>query len=97
MFSDLGKVTMSPPYLCPFLDLRHASSVRPHRSTRGLDGYLNRWGGEGPVLCNYNSIHKMEPDSFTVFTNILKRWSRKTAVEKHVARRFLFEKKQVVH
>lgn len=25
------------------------------------------------MLCNYNSIHKMEPESFTVFMNILRR------------------------
>lgn len=35
--------------------------------------FLESWGGNGPVLCNYNSIHKMEPESFTVFMNIIKR------------------------
>ncbi|CAM9809280.1 unnamed protein product, partial [Ectocarpus fasciculatus] len=42
--------------------------------SRGLDGFLDPWGGRGPVLCNYNSIHKMEPESFTVFMNIIKRF-----------------------
>eukprot|EP00752_Nemacystus_decipiens_P009479 g8475.t1 len=42
-------------------------------SSRGLGDFLDSWGGEGPVLCNYNSIHKMEPESFTVFMNIVKR------------------------
>ncbi|CAM9888575.1 unnamed protein product, partial [Ectocarpus sp. 4 AP-2014] len=41
--------------------------------SRGLDGFLDPWGGRGPVLCNYNTIHKMEPESFTVFMNIIKR------------------------
>lgn len=44
------------------------------RRSRGLDGLLDEWGGEGPVLCNYNSIHKMEPQSFTVFMNIMRRY-----------------------
>lgn len=43
------------------------------RSSRGLGDFLGSAGGQGPVLCNYNSIHKMEPDSFAVFMNIMKR------------------------
>eukprot|EP00903_Cladosiphon_okamuranus_P006818 g6643.t4 len=44
------------------------------RSSRGLTGFLDSWGTEGPVLCNFNAIRKMEPESFGVFMNIIKRW-----------------------
>ncbi|CAM9221466.1 unnamed protein product [Discosporangium mesarthrocarpum] len=43
------------------------------RRRRGLNKVLEPWGGSGPVFCNYNSIHKMEPESFTVFMDILRR------------------------
>lgn len=52
---------------------RTCSNLYFLRSSRGLGGFLESWGGKGPVLCNYNSIHKMEPESFTVFMNIMKR------------------------
>lgn len=46
------------------------------RTSRGLDAFLEPWGGDGPVLCNFNAVHKMEPESFTVFINILRRYVR---------------------
>eukprot|EP00903_Cladosiphon_okamuranus_P011215 g10582.t1 len=43
------------------------------RSSRGMTGFLDSWGTNGPVVCNFNSKHKMEPESFGVFMNIIKR------------------------
>lgn len=48
-------------------------NVERSRSSRGLTGFLNSWRTKGPVVCNFNTIHKMEPESFGVLMNIIKR------------------------
>ncbi|CAM9108296.1 unnamed protein product, partial [Scytosiphon promiscuus] len=58
---------------CPGGEGLRECQASARRGGGRLDDFLDAWGGEGPVLCNFNTIHKMEPESFTVFMNILKR------------------------